>query len=194
MVRPVGVVLAGGAGRRMGQPKGSIVFEGRTLAQRAVDTLAPLCERVLLSVAPGVVSGVEGAVAIEDLRPAGRGPLAGLAAAFAAAGVVDLLVLACDYPFADTAFCGRIVAAAGRFPEDEVLLPADGSRRDHPLVALWRGGSAPAVVAALSRGEHAVRSVVGVLRVRRLDAGDFGLANLDPFLRNWNFPEDFPPP
>ncbi len=191
MVRSVGVVLSGGAGKRMGAPKGALLFQESTLAERAVRALAPLCDRVLVSVAPGM-PGVPGSMTIEDPHPAGRGPLAGLLAAFDATAGEDLLVLACDYPFADTPFWRGILSAARPDPEFDVSFPVDSSGRDHPLVGVWKHRCQSAIAEALFRGEHAVRAVVGVLRVRRLAAVDLALPNIDPFLANWNTPADLP--
>jgi molybdopterin-guanine dinucleotide biosynthesis protein A len=175
----------------MGRPKGEIVLDGATLAQRAVRALEPLCARVLVSVAPGSPVAVAGALRVEDLPPAGRGPLAGLSAALAATDRADLLVLACDYPRVSTAFLRALLVAAGEDPVD-LTLPVDSSGRTHPLVALWRGGTEVAIAAALGQGEHAVRAVVGVLHVRRLAAVDLEMSDIDPILANWNSPADLP--
>ena len=192
MFRPVGVVLAGGAGKRMGGPKGAFVFRGKTLVQRAVEALQPVCDRVLVSVAAGAAPPLSLATTIEDPPPAGRGPLAGLAAAFAETGDADLMVLACDYPFVEASFCRAIVAAAQFGPEVDVAFPVDASGRDHPLVAFWRRTAEAAITAALCRGELSVRGVLGVVRVRRLAAHDFSVREIDPFLENWNTPADTP--
>src|SRR5579871_4099103 len=48
-----GVVLAAGAGRRLGQPKAGVVLDGRPLLDRAISTLrAGGCARVLAVVRP----------------------------------------------------------------------------------------------------------------------------------------------
>ena len=49
-----GIVLAGGAGRRFGRPKAGVVLEGRTLVERAVDTLRPHCPALLVVSRPEV--------------------------------------------------------------------------------------------------------------------------------------------
>jgi molybdenum cofactor guanylyltransferase len=44
----VGVLLAGGQSSRMGRDKAGIVVEGKTLAERAIETLRAVCERVVV--------------------------------------------------------------------------------------------------------------------------------------------------
>src|SRR5262245_53002815 len=95
----IGVVLAGGEGRRMGAPKGGIAFEGMSLAERAARTLRPVCGSVLVSIARGQPNPAPAYPYVEDETPTSRGPLAGILAAFASTGKADLLVLACDYPW-----------------------------------------------------------------------------------------------
>lgn len=188
MSEAVGVVLAGGAGRRMGRTKGDIPWEGGTLALRAASALARHCRRVVISVAPGASNPAPGFEAVEDEPPAGRGPLGGLASAFARGGGADLLVLACDYPWAGPELLGVLVVAAR--PQDQIVFPVDAEGRDHPLVALWRGETETVVREALVRGELSVRGVLGASRVRRIGAQAAPELDWGRSLSNWNTPND----
>jgi molybdopterin-guanine dinucleotide biosynthesis protein A len=54
VARLIGLVLAGGAGRRLGAPKGALRPGGaESLAERAAAVLEPLCRDVRISIAPG---------------------------------------------------------------------------------------------------------------------------------------------
>ncbi len=188
MAQLIGVVLAGGAGRRMGRPKGGLVVDGASLTQRAVAALWPLCGSVLVSVAPGGKNPAPEFATVEDEPPAGRGPLAGIAAAFAASGRADLLVLACDYPGVDTVVLSELPLAIGR--NHDLALLTDASGRDHPLVALWRRSAESAVREALSEGRLKVRALLPDLEVLRLGPDRFPGRDLDHILKNLNTPED----
>jgi molybdopterin-guanine dinucleotide biosynthesis protein A len=192
MVRPVGLVLAGGLGRRLGGPKGERRIAGVSLALRAARALAPVCEGVLISVRPGSPNPAPGYPALADEPPAGRGPLAGLATAFGATGNADLLVLACDYPHVETALAERLLSAAlrkGVAPHDVALL-CDPAGRDHPLVAIWRRSAACAVSGALAASALRVGDVVARLSVLRLGGEALGGIDLSAALLNVNRPED----
>lgn len=184
MGMPIGLVLAGGLGRRMGRPKGEMILGGSTLGARAAGVLAPLCRGVLVSVRRGGANPAPGFAAIEDLPPPGRGPLAGIDAAFESAGAADLLVLACDYPRVDTALLRRIVELAGE--ADDVVFPVDGKRRDHPLCGLWRASTASAVRRALVGGCYEVRALLSCCRIHRLPPDCFLGFDLDRLLLNLN--------
>ena len=83
MAQTIGLVLAGGAGRRMGRSKGDLDLDGANLAERAARTLWPLCSSVVISIAPGARNPTPRFAAVEDEGPAFRGPLAGILPAFA---------------------------------------------------------------------------------------------------------------
>ena len=194
MSRPVGLVLAGGAGRRLGRPKGELRVGGTPLALRAAAALAPVCAGVLVSVRPGAANPAPGYAAIEDRPPAGRGPLAGIGCAFAATGAPDLLVLACDYPGVETELLRQLLSAAARAgDEHDVVLARDAAGRDHPLVARWRRSVSERVRDALERGAHRVGDLVARCSVLRVGPDAFSGIDLARALVNVNRPEDLDP-
>lgn len=187
---PIGVVLAGGRGRRMGRRKAEIEIAGRTLAERAAATLAVVCRGVLVSGAAGWRNPAPGYPYVEDDPPAGRGPLAGLAAGFRAAAGRDLLVLACDYPAVSPGLLARALELASAAPRPALVILRDPAGRDHPLVGLWRTAAEEAVRRAVAAGSHAVRGVVEELCVRRVGPEDCPGLDLSRLLLNVNAPDD----
>jgi molybdopterin-guanine dinucleotide biosynthesis protein A len=186
MSQRVGIILAGGQGRRLGRPKGSLRIGGSSLAERSAAAVWPLCGGVLISVGPGEGSPVPGHRVVEDPEPGGRGPLAGIDAAFRATGDADLLVLACDYPNVGTDLLRLVIDSAAK--DDEVVMPVDERGRDHPLVALWRRPAAERVAQAVSAGRLKVRALLADLGVRRLRAGQCPGIDLRRALLNVNGP------
>lgn len=187
MSQCVGLVLAGGAGRRIGRDKGAVRLGGSSLAERAATALWPLCGSVLISVRSGVDNPAPTFPELVDPAPAGRGPLAGIAAAYDATRGADLLVLACDYPNVGEALLRRIVSHAG--DDDDLVMPTDFAGRDHPLVALWRRSAASVVNEALAEERYKVRALLADLRVRRLGPAQLPGIDLDRILLNVNLPE-----
>ena len=128
--------------------------------------------------------------AVEDAPPAGRGPLAGLHAAFLSTGTADLVVLACDYPAVSTDLFRAVLAQA---PEDaDCVFPTDPRGRDHPLVGLWRRAALDEIEAALASNIYKVRAVLAGLNVHRVHPKDlFGL-DVGAELKNMNELEGAP--
>jgi molybdenum cofactor guanylyltransferase len=187
VAQTIGVVLAGGEGRRFGRPKGEVVLGGSSLADRAARALKPLCGAVVVSVAKGSANPAPAYALVED-QGARRGPLGGLAAAFASSGKADLLVLACDYPAVGSSFLRSLVLAAEG--TDDLAFPVDESGRDHPLVGLWRRSAERTVLAALEENAFKVQALIPGLSVRRLPAQVFPNFDLRHVLSNVNWPDD----
>jgi molybdopterin-guanine dinucleotide biosynthesis protein A len=185
----VGVVLSGGAGRRLQRGvKGELEIGGVALAERAARVLWPFCGSVLISIAPGASNPAPRYRTVEDRPPAGRGPLAGILAAFEATGTADLLVLACDYPGVD----GSLIQCLMAWTDEghDLVMPTDSSGRDHPLVAWWSRRVEPRVREALAQQRHKVRSLLFDCRVKRLSPSELPVTDIDRALFNVNRPED----
>lgn len=192
--RLVGVVLAGGESRRFGRPKSEARIGGRTLVERAVRTLRPLCTEVRRS-SPHDLADLRG----DATDHAGQGPLAGIEAALtwaAAEGADGVVVLACDLPAVHTATCVRLIERwrAASDPLGSVAAPDPPLQ---PLAAVWGVHLLPAVSAALDRGERSVRDAVrdfgGFVGVdAEALAGEVGLS-APQLLHNVNRAEELPP-
>jgi len=164
------------------------VLGGTALALRAARLLGPLCAGVLVSLRPGAANPAPGYPAIEDAPPAGRGPLAGIAAAFDATTEADLLVLACDYPLVEPELLRRLTD--GRDDTHDLVLVQDPQGRDHPLVAVWRRAMQESVRVALDGAMYRVADLVSISRVLRLGPQAYPGSDLERELLNVNRPGD----
>ncbi len=180
----VGLILAGGAGKRLGGVRKADIRLGNVpLLERVRVALEPQCAAVLLSVGACQNSAEGGIVALADDPHGVTGPAAGLWAG--ARWCEDhmpgafLVSASVDTPF---------------FPEDFVrgslaLLDADCGcvvgaydSRDYPTNALWRPDRLLAHLATLRpapRGPR-LRDIQSALAVRRLDYADSQAD--DPFI------------
>ena len=190
MSQRVGVVLAGGLSRRLGRAKGELAFAGETLARRAADAVWPLCASVLISVGPEAENPAPGFSLVRDRPPRGRGPLAGIDAAFRITGDADLLVLACDYPRVGADLLRLIVRTSEEEEQDDIVMPVDPRGRDHPLVALWRRSTAAVVAEAVQEERLKVQALLADCRVRRLGPRLFPGLDAGRVLLNLNRPAD----
>lgn len=181
--RLAGVVLVGGASRRMGRDKATLTVPGRfaglTLVEHLVSVLAQCCDPVFVVAARDQVLPDLPAQVLRDQLP-GQGPLPaiglGLRAA-AHAGASRAFVCAVDMPFLTTDLIDTLTAAAA----DIVLPYAD---RDHYLAGVYRTVLAETVDVMVAAGERRVGALVDAVDVRRI-----GLADASP-LANLNSPDD----
>jgi molybdenum cofactor guanylyltransferase len=96
----IGVVLAGGAGRRMGGSKPGRLFDGRPLASYPAAALREVCERVAIVAKAGAeLPELEGVERWDDEPAQPQHPLTGIVHALERAAGEPVLVCAADMPF-----------------------------------------------------------------------------------------------
>ncbi len=165
------VVLAGGASRRMGRDKATLVIEGPagpvTLVERIVSIVSARCRPVYVIAAPGqALPELPGIVLRDEVR--GVGPLLatgrGLRAA-AEAGLEHAFVCAVDMPELTTELIETLTGPAERLGAD-VVLPWDG--RDHYLAGIYRTELFTTIAGLVSAGERSMRSLVDSVDTQRI--------------------------
>jgi molybdopterin-guanine dinucleotide biosynthesis protein A len=105
----IGVVLAGGIGRRMGVPKASAELGGRALIAYPLAALAHVTERVVVVAKRDTELPAELVPERWDEPDAPRHPVAGITHALERAGE-PILVCAADMPFVDSDVLGLVAA------------------------------------------------------------------------------------
>jgi molybdopterin-guanine dinucleotide biosynthesis protein A len=96
----VGVILAGGRAKRMGnQDKGLVNFKGRPMVSYSIAAIAPVVDYVLINANRNFDQYRQfGCPVISDQTDSFDGPLAGVLAAMVHADADVLLVIPCDSP------------------------------------------------------------------------------------------------
>lgn len=168
-----GAVLAGGSSRRMGRDKAFVELQGRPLVSFPIAALQQAGAAEVLAVGGDRARLVAlGTTWVADRYP-GAGPTGGILTALGAAARDVVVVLGCDMPFVTAAAVGHVLAALE--PGDDAAVPAVGGRLE-PLLGAYRRRCAPALAAALERGERAVHRALAGVAVRRVVLPDPGWA------------------
>jgi len=130
------VVLAGGAGQRMGNPDGTdkagLDVGGVTLLDRVLSAVADAQHCIV--VGPRRPTAWPVTFTIEE--PAGSGPAAAIVHGLSFVDAPTVVVLAADMPFAATAV-PRLIGALAGVQADAAMLVDDAGRRQ-PLLAAYR--------------------------------------------------------
>ena len=178
---PVGVVLAGGRGRRIGGDKAIVELEGRPLLGYVLEALHEVCDDVAVvakrdSMLPPLAGIAE--LWIEPDVP--RHPLAGVAHALRVSPGRSVLAVAVDLPCMDGATL-RLIAETDPGPGAVAVVPRVHGRLQ-PLCALYTSRA----LAGLGTLDDDVRAteLVAALGVREVEPPD-----PNAFL-NVNRPED----
>lgn len=192
----LGVILAGGAGRRVGDAdKGLLPLCGRPLVEHVLERLRHQCARVLIVANRNIDTYARLAPVIRDQHSGHAGPLAGLAAAFGFlqanrhASPDWLLTVPVDCPDPPHDLATRLRATLTADDDAACSLAAVAGKRE-PLFAMYRVGPAPkawhaSAQTALREHGSPMRwlAACGALQVDFDDPGDV--------FHNLNTPEDF---
>jgi molybdopterin-guanine dinucleotide biosynthesis protein A len=162
--RPVGAILAGGRGSRIGGAKALVELAGRPLISYPVAAVEKAgLQAVVVAKPDSQLPPLACRVIHEPEQP--RHPLCGIVAALRHAGARPLVTVGCDMPFIDPG----LLAWLASIPEPLAVVSLDS--RLQPLPARYDGVHLPALEAALER-EEALRPALGSLRPRLLGEGE----------------------
>lgn len=150
-----GMVLTGGASRRMGADKATLDVAGVPLARRAAGALA-----AATSVAVEVGPGATGLPSVTE-DPPGTGPLSAIVAGWAELVRITgqkqpAVVLACDLP----AVTPRLVSWLVERPGGASVVPVTGGVAQ-PLCARWSVADLERAGSQLAAGERSLRHAFG---------------------------------
>ena len=189
-LRTTPVILAGGeASRYGGLPKGLERVRGRRILDILVEEMMAALgtEPLLVANAPDAATWLPGLRVVPDVRP-GLGALGGILTAVVE-GPAPVVCVAWDMPFVSR---GLVRALADGLADADAVLPESGGRRGvEPLCAAYGRACAPAIEAALARGDRRAVAFRAGVRVGMLPA-DRVAAFGDParLFFNVNTPED----
>jgi molybdopterin-guanine dinucleotide biosynthesis protein A len=178
---PLGVVLAGGAGRRIGGSKALVELNHRPLISYPLEAVwRALGNVTIVAKADTALPSVPGAtVWIEPPEP--RHPLTGIVHALSLAGRRPVLVCASDMPLVSAALVGRLAAAD---PAGAPAVVAGRQGQLEPLLGCYRHAALAPLAAAMRDPAVRLRDAVAALGPRRYEVEDPEL------LFNVNSPDD----
>jgi molybdenum cofactor guanylyltransferase len=149
--KPLGAVLAGGAGRRLGGSKAMVELAGRPLISYPLAAFADAgIEAVVVAKADTELPPLAVPVVTEPADP--THPLLGIITALEHAAGRPVVTCPCDTPFVTAALLTQLATATG-------TAAAHDGRRLHPLIAHLEA----ATVESLRRALQASRSATGAI-------------------------------
>ncbi|QID16322.1 molybdenum cofactor guanylyltransferase [Nitrogeniibacter mangrovi] len=154
----IGLILAGGMGRRMGgADKGLVALDGRPMVAHVIERFAPQVDRLLINANRNADTyAAFGLPVVSDRLEGYAGPLAGLDAGLHRAAGEDAWVVTCpcDSPFVPTDLVARLRAGAEAAGAEVAMARAGGFNQ--PVFLLARTTVADALAAFLASGERKI--------------------------------------
>ncbi len=178
----VGVVLTGGASRRMGRTKALIAIDGVPMGARVANALRSAgCASVLGYGGDPDELAALGFPVLADRYP-GSGPLGGVL------GVLEhieshesrpdgVFVMACDLPATTGIDLLGMVAAARLHPDVDVVVARTSALE--PTCAIWRLAAIEQIRRCFDEGERALHVAIGRLASLEVDVDPAALRNIN---------------
>ena len=181
----MGLVLAGGMGRRMGGvDKGLVELDGRPMVARVIERLTRQVGSIVINANQNVERyAALGYPVVSDTVGGFAGPLAGLHAGMAAAQTPYVVTSPCDSPFLPLDLVARL--AAGLEAANAQLAVAHTFAQPHPVFALVRCDVLPHLSAFLQQGGRKIDAWYATLRVAAVQFDD-----CEDAFRNINTPDE----
>lgn len=152
------IVLAGGAGRRLGgQDKPGLLVGPRSLLEHALSAAAGARKTIVV----GPRRDVSSRVVWTQEEPALGGPVAALVAGLAQVESDLVLLLAADTPFVNAAVVSRLV-------ENAPAVAVDGTGREQWLLSAWRTADLRGALSGVPASGAALREVLGSVPYQRV--------------------------
>jgi molybdenum cofactor guanylyltransferase len=179
-----GLLLSGGASRRMQRDKAQLAYAGEPQLLRTWRLLAAVTERAFVSVRSEQCDDPLRASLPQIVdRYDAIGPAAGILSAQDTHPDVAWLVLACDLPLLDEATLRKLIDA--RDPAtDATVFTSRFDDLPEPLCALWEPSSHALLRQRVDAGSYCPRKVLMMSRITLLPAPGDALDNI-------NTPEEF---
>lgn len=167
---PIGVVLAGGKGRRIGGAKAAMPLGGRPLLSYALGSMLEATGEVAVVAKPSTeLPPLDGVPLWEEPEEPSH-PLVGIVEALRRADGRRVLVCAGDMPFVPPALLSGLAAAASASAPAAIACTLGGALE--PLLGRYHPEALPALEAAASEAVAPARKVVAALRPLRVPVED----------------------
>ncbi|MEH6581913.1 MAG: molybdenum cofactor guanylyltransferase MobA [Halioglobus sp.] len=171
-----GLILAGGAGRRVGgEDKGLLSWQGKPLIEHVATRLSPQVDRLIISCNRNLDKYAQiGTALVEDSRGGFQGPLAGIEAA--TPHIIDstyTIVVACDTPLLPSDLvCRLLKPLCGESGSAFDISYANDGERNQYLCAAIRNSCLGSLKDYLADGQRAVRHWYTLQRAIAVDFSD----------------------
>ncbi len=181
-----GAVLAGGKSVRFGKNKALELIDGKRFIERAVESLRPFCDQVIIVANELGLYRDLGVELVRDMV-AHQGPLGGIYTALLFSRSDWVLVKATDMPFLVPAMASLLIDSREGF---DAVVPKSGKFFE-PLLALYNRRCLPAIARQLESEERQIISFYKKIKVRSIEETEW--RTIDPqgvSFKNVNTPED----
>ena len=182
-----GIILAGGKSSRMGKDKGLCEFNGKALVSYAIETLKPLCGKLIISANHFPEKYEQFGVPVIGDEIKEIGPMGGIYTCLKHSTTRHNLVLSCDTPFVGTILLKHLLE---QVKNEQVVAPAHHTFLVEPLSTYYATNLLDAIKQAVNNHDYKLINLFKNVRFKSVLMDSLLPFNADQSFLNINRPED----
>ncbi len=182
-----GIILAGGKSSRMGRDKGLCEFNGRALVSYAIETLKPLCGRMIISANHFPEKYEQYGIEVIGDEIKNIGPMGGIYTCLKRSTTQHNLVLSCDTPFVGTILLKHLL---DEVKNEQVVAPAHHTFLIEPLSAYYATNILDNLTQAINNNDYKLINLFKTVRFKSVLMDKLVPFRTEHSFLNINKPED----
>ncbi len=173
-----GIVIAGGKSSRMGENKALIVHNGQRLIDKAIQTIKPLCNELIISSNEHIPSLNYSIISDQHKS---IGPMGGLHACLSQSKTDFNLLIPCDVPSITTAVYEKLLE---KVQDYDVVLARHKADKVEPLIAIYKTSVLAVIKEQIILKDYKMMHLLKRVKVCYVDFEE------SSFFKNMNSPKD----
>ncbi len=182
-MRVTGIILAGGKSTRMGCDKVLLEMDKKTLLERAIELVEPLCQSVLISSNNPVHEKFGLEIIPDEIKNCG--PMGGIYTCLKKSKTDWNFVISVDSAFVEPGFVQFLISKVGDF---NAVVPIHKKGKE-PLIAFYHKSCLPEIEKMLPVNNFKMYNLIHALNSRFVDAQSW-IDKYPKLFNNLNRPED----
>jgi molybdenum cofactor guanylyltransferase len=178
-----GIILAGGKSLRMGTDKALIQRNGKTLLERTIKLLQPICRTILIS-SNNKEHEIFGYKIIPD-EIENCGPLGGIYSCLKKSETEWNFIISVDSAFVEHEFVQSLISEIGEF---DAVIPTHKKGKE-PLIALYNKNCLIEIEKMIHSGDFKMQNLLNVIETNFVDTQTW-VEKYPKLFHNLNRPED----
>ncbi|NQU33760.1 MAG: molybdenum cofactor guanylyltransferase [Bacteroidetes bacterium] len=179
-----GIILAGGASRRMGKDKGLCIYNSKELVKYSIDILLPICDTILISTNNPEGYKKFGYQIIED-EFHGIGPIGGILSCLKQSKSIHNLIVSCDTPFLNSALLRHVLMVGQDW---DIVVPQHANSYYEPLASYYSSNILPTLEESIKSNDYKLINLFSKVNFKAISVDE--LPGSSSQFKNLNSPED----